>query len=82
MALTIVPTIQEGKVVQMSLSFDKPLSIVDFRELLEKIAQHTSSHKKNVVSKPVAIKYPVYSNGEMIAVVEKYPDGRTKRTYV
>jgi len=82
MALTVVPTIQQGKIVQLSLSFDKPLPIADFRELLEKITKHTSFHKKDEVFKLGPVSYPIYSNGEMIAVVEKYPDGRTKRTYV
>lgn len=37
MALTIIPTIQQGKVVEVSVSFDKPLTLSDFRKLIKKL---------------------------------------------
>ena len=82
MTFTIAPIIQESKVVKLSLLFDKPLSIPSFRKLLETIntalndqAVQKNRHQHNFTN------YPVYSNGEMIAVVQKCSCGKTKRNY-
>ena len=82
MGVTVIPTIQQGEVIQISLTFDKPLPLSDFRELLEEIDEHINSLNKSKTYKQRCIRYPVYSNGEMIAVIEKYPNGKTKRTYL
>jgi len=82
LTLTIAPTIKQGKVIQISLSFDKPISLSDFGKLLETINRQLNSQGMPKVKNCGCIRYPVYSNGEMIAVVEKYPDGKTTRTYV
>lgn len=83
MKLTISPTIQGSKVVELSLRFDKPLSILSFRKLLETInttlhdlAIQGNGHQHNFIN------YPIYSNGEMIAVIQKCSCGKTKRRYV
>lgn len=82
MTLTIVPTIKQGKVFQISLSFDKPIPLPDLGKLLEAINRQLSSQSIHEVKNGECIRYPVYSNGEMIAVIEKYPDGKTVRTYI
>lgn len=80
MTLTAAPIIQESKVVELSLRFDNPLSIPGFKKLLETInaALHDqivqkSGHQHDFIN------YPVYSNGEMIAVVQKCSCGKTTR---
>ena len=83
MKLTIAPIIQESKVVELSLRFDKPLSILGFRKLLETIntALHDDQSIQDNGHQHNFINYPVYSNGEMIAVIQKCSCGKTKRNY-
>jgi hypothetical protein len=79
MAFTIVPIIKESKVVEFSIQFDDPLSISNFKALLEKI--HTEldypngskDHLHNFIS------FPFFSDGEMIATIEKCSCGKTIR---
>ena len=82
MVATVIPTIQQGKVVRLFISFDKPLSFSTLKDLLEKLKISSNSSTTDIEYKPASTKYPIYSNGEIIAVVEKHPDGTTKRTYV
>lgn len=82
MELTVVPTIKHGKVFQISIFFGRPMALSDFSRFLESINRQLSPRGMSEVKNSECIRYPVYSNGEMIAVVEKYPDGKTIRTYV
>lgn len=81
MALTVIPTIKRGKVFQVSMSFDKPIPLPDFSKLLETINAQLCPPRHEVKSNG-CIRYPIYSNGEMIAVIERHADGRVVRTYV
>jgi len=81
MKLTITPTIQDSKVTEFSLRFNKPLALLGFRKLLETIntTLHDDQSIQYSIHKHNFISYPFYSHGEMTSVIKKCSCGKTNR---
>mgnify|MGYP001041145376 CR=1 FL=1 len=82
MTITIQPVIKGYKVEGFSLSFDDPLPLQDFERLWRKFYNELQHRMVKTPHKHNFIQYPVYSGGEMIAVVKKCSCGATIRTNV
>lgn len=82
MTITIQPVIKRYRVEEFSLSFDNPLSLHDFERLLRKLYDELQRRRIKKSHKHNFIQYPIYSGGEMIAVVKKCSCGATIRTRV
>ena len=82
MTMTIRPIIKEHRVEEFSLSFDKPLPLHDFQKLWRKLYNELQGHRRKKSHKHNYIQYPIFSGGEMIAVLEKCSCGATIRKNV
>ena len=78
-ALTFQPLIRGDKVEELLLHFDHPLTVPACVKLLVRLREDLESSHSEHSHKHDFAQFPVYSYGEMIAVVEKCTCGATRR---
>jgi hypothetical protein len=74
-----IPVIKNSKVVELSIRFDRPMSMQILKTLIQKISSELDHTQQEGVHVHNFISFPVYCNGEMIATISKCSCGKSIR---